>query len=344
MDDHELEVLIYRIISGYQYIKLNNAVYKLVSPNIDLKIAANLLYDTIYQENLYSGFILKENLSKLLVETETISSTFDMDIKTTEKTLESAKITYYKDFFLPAKARNKRKIIAINKVLNQAYQKKHSLDFLSLENYCENIKNEFLISKTLYDKNNNLVFEDYRNIDYLLFNEITSCIASNIIDISTYKKIARTDLWRKVYSNSPGNVFDGSPSSYTEEQKALLSVSSMYEKIHEHPEAPSESIIQDDDALDGWMLNQQKEIELNKKQKGVTNTVAKGKGHDELYVMTSAKNRGEIFDMNSPEGLKKIQARTSLKPGETKRDIDFADTRQELISRMQEMQQSNVRK
>lgn len=341
MDDHELEVLIYRIISGYQYIKLNNDVYKLVSPNIDLKIAANLLYDTIYQENLYSGFILKENLSELLVETETVSTTFDTDIKITEKTLESAKITYYKDFFLPAKTRNKRNIIAINKVLNQAYQKKHSLDFLTLENYCENIKNEFLISKTLYDKNNNLVFEEYTNIDYLLFNEITSCIASNIIDISTYKKIARSDLWRKIYSNSSKNVFNGSSSSYTEEQKALLSLSSMYEKIYENPEAPSESIIQDDDALDGWILNQQKEIEMNKKQKGVTNTVAKGKEHDEIYIMTSDKNKGEVFSMNSADGLKKIEARTSLKPGETKRDIDFADTRQQLISRMQE---SNVRK
>lgn len=341
MNDYELETLVNRIISGYQYITVKQSVYKLVNPDIHLKVAADILYKQHYQDNLYEDFILKENVLDILVSTETISSTFQDDIKVTEKRLETAKIDLYKNFsVIKNRAKYKNTIASLNKILNEAYAKKHSLDFLTLEHYCENLKNEYIICNTLYDRNDNLVFDDYPNIDYTLFNTITHAIAYQVIPVSTYKKIARNECWKKIYSNSTiSEIFKGVASEYTEEQKAILSVSKMYDKIYEHPECPDEAIIEDDDALDGWMLDQQRKNKKQKQEKGVDKLLGKGAGAGEVFMMSGNKKEDieEIMELNSPAALAKIQARTSLQEGQVVQDNEFSDTRTEIRQQIAEL-------
>ena len=159
-----VERLINRIICGYQYITYRGVIYKLANPSTDTKVAADNLYDRIYQDNLYSNFILKEDVDSVLIETEVINNTFDKDLELTEKQLEKAKINLYKMFFNKKQNQKYRKQIgSLSKLINDSYNKKHSLDFLTLEHYCENIKNEYIISQTLSD-NNNYIFKNYPDI------------------------------------------------------------------------------------------------------------------------------------------------------------------------------------
>tara|TARA_B100002019_G_C21243759_1_gene587098 strand:- start:723 stop:1757 length:1035 start_codon:yes stop_codon:yes gene_type:complete len=340
VNDYELDTLINRIISGYQFIEIKDNLYKLVSPTVDLKMAADYLYHKTYQDNLFSSFIPKEDIQYLLISTNMIPADIDQQIKTTEKTLENAKIQYYKQFFQTSvKTRNQKKIRSIEALLHKAYSDKQYLDFLTLEHYCENIKNEYLLCKTLMDQDDNLIFEDYPNINHILFNNIAQEIAQNIIPVNKYKQIVKSDVWRKLYNSNPTNVFARSASQHTEEQKAILSINQMYSKIYEHPECPDDAIIEDDDALDGWMLNQQKENQKQKMEKGVDNLLGK-KGQKAQEVFLMAKNEEEyeaINQLNSPQALAKIKARTSLKPGETKSDEQFTDTQMEIRNRIAEL-------
>lgn len=345
MNDNELEVLINRIISGYQYITINDRVYKLVNPDIHLKVAADILYQKHYQDNLFEDFILEESVLEILMSTESVSRTFKDDLRTTEKRLETAKIELFKNYAV-TKNRNKHKntIAAINKVLNQAYSQRHSLDFLTLEHYCTNLKNEYIICNTLYDDKNNLAFPDYPNIDYNLFNQTAQAIAYNIISIKDFKEIARSDSWRKIYNNSKiAEIFHGAASEYTDEQKAILSISQMYDKIYEHPECPEDMIIHDDDALDGWMLDQQRKIQKQKLEKGVDKSLGKGAGAGEVFLMTGNKKEEieEIMELNSPAALDKVKLRTSIKEGEAVDDTKLSDTQQEL---REQIMQLNKRK
>jgi len=342
VNDQELERLIHRIISGYQHLKVENSLYKLLSPDINFKVAADILYQENYEENLFSDFILKENILQVLISTETIDETFEDNLKVTEKRLEKAKIDLYKNFINKAsRVKFKNTIASVNKTLNEAYSKKHSLDFLTLEHYCENLKNEYLICHTLYDHNNKLVFDNYPNIDYTLFNSIMHKIASQIISVADYKRIARSESWRKIYANSSSEVFSGSAVDYTEEQKAILSISKMYDKIYEHPECPSEDIIEDDDALDGWMLEQQRKNKQQKTEKGVDKTLGKGAGAQEVFLMTGRdkENIESVMEMNSPAALEKIKARTNIKKGQTIQEFDFKDTQDELRQKLVELNQ-----
>lgn len=343
MNDQELDIILNRIISGYQYVRVNNTLYKLLSPNIDLKIAANILYQKFYEENLYTGFILKTGLKDFIVSHGIISDTLDRDISLTEKKLDQAKIKYYKEFFTHNKNRHKNTISHLKKLINQAYVKKSSMDFLTLENFCENIKNEFILSKTLYDQNNNLVFNNYPEIDYVQFNEIASSIALNVIDISTYKQIARNEYWKKIYYANKNKIFKGCASEYTDEQKALLSISAMYDRINEHPDAPDQSIIDDDDALDGWMLDIQQENLKQKKQKGVDKSLGKGSGAGEVFLMANnQQDIDSVMDMNSAEAMQKIKARSEFQEGETKTDMDFEDVRIDIRKAVNELNKKRM--
>ncbi len=344
MNDYELDTLINRIISGYQFIEIKDNLYKLISPTVDLKMAADILYNKTYQDNLFSSFIPKENIDQLLVSVDMISEDIDKQIKTTEKTLENAKIQYYKQFSKSSvKSRNQKKIRSIEKILHKAYSAKQYLDFLTLEHYCENIKNEYILSHTLMDKDDKLLFNNYPEINHILFNNIAQEIAHNIIPVNTYKQIVRTDSWRKMYNSNPTNIFNRAATEHTEEQKALLSINQMYNKIYEHPECPSEDIIEDDDALDGWMLDQQKKNAREKMEKGVDNLLGK-KGQNATEVFLMAKNDEEyeeINELNSPQALAKIKARMALKPGETKSDGEFADTQMEARNKIAELNKRN---
>ena len=337
-----VERLINRIICGYQYITFKGVVYRLANPSTDIKVAADNLYDSIYEDNLFSNFILKENIDQLLIDNDIISSTFDDDVRVTEGRLEDTKIKLYKFFSLPKeKQKHKRNIASLSKILNKAYSDKQSLDFLTLEHFCTNIKNEYIISQTLYDSNNNLVFENYPDIDHIFFNNIAQLIASEIITVTLYKEIARSDMWRKIYSAGNHNIFPTSASEYTEEQKAILSISRMYDRVYEHPESPDESIIEDDDALDGWMLHQQKENKRQKKEKGVSKGLGKAQNADEVFVMAEGAGKEEfasIMSLNSKQALNKMDARTTgLEKGQSLRDGQFEDTQSEIRSKLREL-------
>ena len=116
----------------------------------------------------------------------------------------------------------------------------------------------------------------------------------------------------------------------------------MYSKIYEHPNCPNDAIIEDDDALDGWMLLEQRENKKQKEQKGVSNMMSdKIKNSKEVFLMANNdKEQTEaIFDLNDDTGLKGIQhrsekTRTSSVPV---KDSELNDVRQEIQEKIREL-------
>lgn len=331
----DVSIYLNRIISGYQNIIYNNTIYKLHNPNIEIKISADILYETIYQEYLFTDFILKDDISDILISTGIFQDNFKEMIKSNQKRLSNTKIDLFKNFFTPnLRNKNKNLIDLLNKTLNDQYTKEHSLDFLTLENFCENIKNEYIISQTLADSDGCFIFKDYPNIEHSLFNNIIQKITNNIIDIKTYKEIVRSEIWKKMISSGYNNIFSGYMSSYTEEQKNLISISQLYDKIYNHPECPPDDIIKDDDALDGWMLHQQEQIKLHQINKTIDKNLGKNKNAGEVFMMATNRDQADdILSMNTPEALEKIRLRSKIT--ESTDDVFLADTQNDIRQQIQ---------
>lgn len=303
---------------------------------------ADLVYTSAYENNIYSDFIVMEDIDDLLIETNIISRDHKKILTKMEKSLDNQKISLYKSYY-DTLQRNKikQKIKNIREDVDKFYQEQHSLDYLTLEHYCDNIKNEFIITHSLYHYDSDrLVFNFDTPIAFNLFNSIMSIVSQNVIDVSTYKAVARSDYWRNYWNNNKINILDEPVKEWSEEQKSLINISCMYDKIQEHPESPKDDIIADDDALDGWMLLQRQENEKQKREKGVDNMLSgKIKDSSEVFLMAgNIEQAQDIFALNSEQGLQTIQQKMSMVASSDGpiRDAQLPDVKARIINQLKE--------
>jgi hypothetical protein len=329
-------------LSGKQVFSHNNNTYELRKPSLSLKMRADLVYTSAYEDNIYSDFILMEDIDYLLIETNIISRDHKKILTKMEKSLDNQKISLYKSYY-DTLQRNKikQKIKNTRQDIDKFYQEQHSLDYLTLEHYCDNIKNEFIITHSLYHyESDRLVFNFDTPIAFNLFNSIMAIVSQNVIDVSTYKAVARSDYWRNYWNNNKTNILDEPVKEWSEEQKSLINISCMYDKIQEHPESPKDDIVADDDALDGWMLLQRQENEKQKKEKGVDNMLSgKIKDSSEVFLMAGNREQAQdIFALNSEQGLQTIQQKMSMVTSSDGpiRDAQLPDVKARIINQLKE--------
>jgi hypothetical protein len=340
----DLEKNVNRILSGKQLIEYQDILYELRSPSMNIKLKAGMLYDQTYEDNLYSeSFILEDSVEDLLLDLNILYPQYKADLSSIEKKMENLKVDLFTFFFdRNKKTKNKTELASSKKRYNEIYILSHSLDFLTLENYCSNIKNEFIISNSLYYyETNNLVFQK-DSLDYDLFNNIINKISSNILDIETLKAIARSDFWRNYYSINKNHLLPYSIVDFSEEQKAILSISTMYDRVYEHPECPEKEIVEDDDALEGWMICQQRENKKQKQEKGVNNILNsdKMKKAGEVFLMANTiEERNDILGLNTQESAAKRQSKinTVLNSTAPTQDSELPDVKQDIRNKLKEL-------
>ena len=93
-------------------------------------------------------------------------------------------------------------------------------------------------------------------------------------------------MWRGYWNADKTNIFDKCTTELTDEQRALLNISRMYDNIYEHPECPDDKIIEDDDALDGWMILQKRKNDKDKKKSQFDSSNPNLKNSGEVFVMS----------------------------------------------------------
>jgi uncharacterized Fe-S cluster-containing protein len=124
-----------------------------------------------------------------------------------------------------------------------------------------------------------------------------------------------------------------------DDYRHLIGLHKMYDNARQHQESPSEDIIKDDDALDGWFLHQNRKAEKEKKKNAILGKVGdKNKNKDEIFLITNdAKESQEIFSVNDDKGKQQIQEMIAAsQQKETKwQDLNFVkeNVKQEISSR-----------
>ena len=308
--NEDLELLLYRIFCGYLIFNLNNESYKLCAADLSLKYDAQILYNNIINDEKYNDWIREDSLDYLLIQLNLWTKDTKMIIKDIEKKIDNSKADYYTHFkFSDKKASIKKNLNNYRQQLGSILSQKEELYSNTLEGYANSIKNEFIITKSLY-KNNVLVFNNNAGENnYLLFNSVVSELNKHNIDISDFKKLSRSNIWRSYWNVKKNNVFS-KVDDLTDDQRTLIGISQMYDRIYEHPECPSDEIIEDDDALDGWMIVQKRKTEKDKKQQQVDALNPKLKNAQEVFLFANNNDEAqEIIGLNNLEGLNRMKSK-----------------------------------
>lgn len=111
----------------------------------------------------------------------------------------------------------------------------------------------------------------------------------------------------------------------------------MYDNIYKSSECPPDEIINDYDALDGWMIVQRRkrDAQLNNRivEDGISNE--KIKNSDHIFVLTGQEDIDKIYNLNTVENKINLGKRLKqLKRDNIVDEINFVDTRLYLRSQI----------
>jgi hypothetical protein len=311
MNDADIELLLYRVLSGKILFTYKNEQYEVKSASIDTRYEAQILYDNIINDEKYNDWIREEDLEHMLISLNLWSKDTHKIIKDIEKKIDRTKVDMFLSSALSDKVKKlKKSLVEYKNQLNKIMEHRINLFSHTLEGYALGIKNEHLLCNTLF-KNNNRVFPKQITSDqasYVYFNDLVTEVNKQNLSMDSYKKLARSGLWRSYWNCNKEKVFSKAVCDWTDDQRTVVSVTRMYDNIYDHPDCPSDNIIEDDDMLDGWMIHQREKNQKAKKQAQIDEMNPKLKNAQEVFLLPQSKEEiEEIIGLNSPESLRKMK-------------------------------------
>lgn len=284
MSNIDIEKSLYRIIQGrLRYKVRDDLVLYIHEPTPELIYESYEVYDDVYDECYWKGIYVQEEIMEILVENDYWSPFDDREAEKLQKEIDNKKVDAFQNF-IKQKVLHRLKIELYNleKRWHEVSIKKSSLDHITCSGCAALVRNYWLISKTTY--------LDGELYDWSGCNvtDAASFKVKNIMTQETYREVARSDLWRGMWSSGKGTDLFGVPfSRITQDQARLCMYAKMYDNVHDSPDAPSDKVIEDDTCLDGWFILQRRKQDKQKKANQV----------DGMIKNDKIRNAGEIFVM-----------------------------------------------
>jgi hypothetical protein len=354
MDLKQRNVLVDRIAAGIIYHTYNGQVYKLVPSNNDQRALAAMVYYNIINEIKFDALVTREQSRAFLHHRGIWTPRHDIQIEQLEKRVEDLKLGLYKAALYKEKEQKsiRRNLKNIRSAIDRLLHQKYSLDNMTKEYHAENIKDELLTALCIQTFDGTPVYthETFWDNDIDILQSFLYYMPSLLLSSQQYRELARRDPFRSLWTIGQGRVFgDLAPIDLTFEQKNMILYAKMYDNVYEHPDRPTDKIINDDDMLDGWFIKQQRDAEKDRKQKEVEALLGtKGRAHsdaDETFVMAGssdeAANVRGLNDLNAQMAVK--QRDQAIQRGGKLRDQDLPDIKLELRNRAMKQMAEQVK-
>ena len=342
MLDHERATVVEKLLSGVIFFRYDSKVYKIVNPTKEVRALGDFLANEASNDLNFSQLMTKEQLKIALNNKGIWTYEEEGKLKESEKTIEEIQISIYKNFFnSKGKASLKRRLEGLRKAISKANEKKSSLDNVTLEAYFDFIKDRFIIGMSLYDINDNKIYnaEEFFNQDSLMLDKSYDAWLSQYSIISTLREVSRTNPWKSYWDSCKNNdVFGLATSDLNIFQRNVVLFSKMYDNARQSPEVPPDEVFEDDDAFDGWMAVQRKEAEKNRAKNNADKIT--GQKGDEIFMVTSKDDRDKVYDLNDYSermSIKKKLTEVRSAGGEEIREAQLSDVKMRLQKELAEM-------
>lgn len=304
------EKALYRILQGRLRLPHHDPVFYIYEPCREIIEASFEIYDQAYQSAYFKGVYIKQELKEVLFNNELWSPDDDKQAEKIEKQIEELKLEAYKSYFKPKELSGiKANIRHFEKLYSKFKSKFHILDHTSCEGVASFSRMLWIVSQTTKDDNGNLY--DYEKFT---LSQLLDYYNNNSIEQKTIRHIARSEPFRSMWNiaKKQSNVFGRAATDLTKDQLSLTNYSSMYDNVYESSDKPDDEVIKDDDCLDGWFINQDREFKKNKKQREVDSLLSNKKiaNSDEIFIMAKdQETASKIYDINDPHSRNIIRAR-----------------------------------
>ena len=335
--------LINTLISGVIILKIGREYIFVNPPSAEDKTFADFFSYEVYEDCLLEGMLKEEEVEEFLIENGFWSKEESELMEQIQKNMQQMRLDYFNSFYnSTTKEYIKKNLEKQEKRVSKLYKKK---SFFS-DKTCEYVADYARKAKCL---ENSVFLKDGRlATDLFSFNNIINKFYSRYWDINArLREVAKSSEWRNMWFGVKEKLFENNPSAFTELQHNIISWSYYYDNINESLDRPSEEIIQDDIALDGWGEKQKRKRQEEEKKKQAEDMLPDNIG-DAGEVFIPARNKKEvedIYNLNNAQAKAKIKSlKSDLKKHGSVNESDLSSTRRELQMKSNQMASQNRRR
>jgi hypothetical protein len=304
-----------KIISGKTIIRLDGELITINPPDSYTKHLAEIFSKEVYDDAFIKNVPLFEELLELTDWSDEDENNLS---KVFPKNLDQMKLDYYKRFHLDsAKREIKLHIIKLERRIFDLVARKNVYYNFSCEQLKDYAYLSFIIQRGI-DKDVNI-------------ERAVSLYQEEQPNQEKIREFSKSSYWRTIWgSSTEKSIIFGDPARLTKPQIELISYSRMYDSVYQSMDCPSEEVIQDDIALDGWFVEQRNKREEESKDK--TGKQITGNNANEVFVPVKNKKEAQkITDLNSTWGKNVIKSiRKDLSAHEEVSDLNLSHVKQTI--------------
>lgn len=352
------EYAVNRLIAGCIQCSIKNdngQIIRLVikTPSRYHRYIAQEIYRDKLKESEWAGSCTEEEILHILVSKKIWDDEKETRLSRLIKDIDELKVQLYHLVFKSVeRTRKKQELEAVRNEVNELSAARTSFNHLSAIGAAEMAKARYLVAHSLFHMDDTPVYRgesDYWHSNDTLIESVVHCINDKRLSETDLRELARTEPWRSIWNcrKPEGQLFGISAVDLSDEQRILCVWSGIYDSIYEHPEAPSEEVIDDDDILDGWMLVQKRKREqsmLDKATDAITDN-EKIKSAGEIFIpannMNDAKKIGALNDRGAQ--ITKARRMQLLRKKGIVQEIEMPDSKQEIEAGLARMQAEHQR-
>lgn len=325
-----------RIVSGFTAVKYGGNSFLIEDPYLVDKQRALLYYNQMYDEYCKSGLSSQSENEVFLRDRKIWTIDQEIQIESLKKDLKKVKDDLSRlEFQSESKFLARKKEFDLELEIKKLQQYKQCLNNQTAEHFATVDYYKYLIWLNTYNLWHERIWKTWQEFELadakLVESLIHTVFFSEDYNETLIRKIARTEPWRSTWlaGVKTGNLFRRPQSELTDLQKNLVIWSIMYDGVFEHPESPSQYIIENDELLDKWFEEQSEkrrnksDIKINKKG---------GKNYNEIGIMVeSEEDAKRVYNLNSPQAKRILESRAKhLVQAQESTESQLPDVKQRL--------------
>lgn len=334
MEPYKRDFFIARIQAGYIPVDVSGVRLSILYPDVDINLKAHELYAQAYDEALEKEMMTEDELLSFLIIQGLWSDQKEEEYqKIVPGHIEYWKIQLYESVL---KSNTKKKMIKYLKIAKDEYSQlahiRHYYDYITADGYANYVKSMYTIAECTRINNKKVKWHKYN------LTQVMNAYHLAMLRVEDVRELSRTMPWSSLWPTlkAGGKIFD---TNLTTEQQSLISWSTMYDRIYESPDCPSEEVIEFDDMLDGWLLVQKKKRDAEKARGEIEGAIGdKMSGAGEVFIPVETQEDATKIDLLNPQHINKIK-RSRLKQVKEKGTIkqqEFKDVQQKRSMEMRQ--------
>ncbi len=335
MELYEREYFVSRLSLNYLEMRDDerDLLIRIIQPDAQIVFEGNRIYQESYEKAFDQEVFVDAEIVDFLIEHELWTSAKEKQLESIPEEMEDVKVRLFENFTHADSRRELRtKLRELQKTIDDLYSVRHFYDHITCHGFATYNKWNHVIEQTTK-------FPDGSDYDWQKagLTEVVTYSQSEKLSDTMLRELAKSEPWRTTWLSSRKNggvAFDTPGHLLTTERKGLILWSNMYDSINESPDCPSEDIVQDDDALDGWLIKQRRDREGVKAKKSIENKMSNEKiaNAGEVFLVASTYEEAKKVDsINDPSARSaKRQRDRKLKKEGSLRQSDFSDVKRDL--------------